>query len=217
MESWCRTWPPNGSSRTVQNKNFSRNPEKLAKVLEPNRSRKSHLHGQFLGIWQSLWKSFLESLYVDTTQIRNKWGCWNVQDLLSATVITTASGKAESTEEATVYVDDLRRLLLEDSSAVLSFGLLMRINWRLVWIGRGRVSFFFSALLLLFSSLPHLFSTREARVSTPRGMTSKLFEPMLLYRISRSRVVSAPGLQGRANPAKELPTDPVLALAEQMH
>ena len=44
------------------------------------------------------------------------------------TVITTASGKAESTEEATVYVYDLDVLvamvLLEDSPAVLSLGLL---------------------------------------------------------------------------------------------
>ena len=30
----------------------------------------SLLHCQFLGIWQSLWRSFLESLYVDATQIR---------------------------------------------------------------------------------------------------------------------------------------------------
>ena len=36
----------------------------------------SFLHWQFLGIWQSLWRSFLESLHVYTTQIRNKWDCW---------------------------------------------------------------------------------------------------------------------------------------------
>ena len=42
--------------------------------LEP--IRKPHLHWQFLGIRQSLWRSFLESLYVDTTQIGNKWDCW---------------------------------------------------------------------------------------------------------------------------------------------
>ena len=43
------------------------------------------------------------------------------------TVITTANGKAESTEEATVYVNDLdvfvTMMLLEDSPAVLSLGL----------------------------------------------------------------------------------------------
>ena len=45
-----------------------------------------------------------------------------------STVITTASGKAESTQEATVYVDDLHvfvtMMLLADSSSVLSLGLL---------------------------------------------------------------------------------------------
>ena len=39
-------------------------------------SLKSFTDNQFLGIWQSLWRSFLESLYVDTTQIRNKRNCW---------------------------------------------------------------------------------------------------------------------------------------------
>ena len=33
MQSWCRTWPPNGSRRTVQNKNFSGNTKEPAKVL----------------------------------------------------------------------------------------------------------------------------------------------------------------------------------------
>ena len=44
------------------------------------------------------------------------------------TVITTVSGKAESTEEATVFVNDLdvfvTMVLLEDALALLSLGLL---------------------------------------------------------------------------------------------
>ena len=51
-------------------------PEELNEVLGADKETKSHLHWHFLGIWQSLWRSFLESLYVDTTQIRNKWDCW---------------------------------------------------------------------------------------------------------------------------------------------
>ena len=43
------------------------------------------------------------------------------------TIITTTSGEAESTEEATVYVNDLdvfvTMMLLEDSPAVQSLGL----------------------------------------------------------------------------------------------
>ena len=63
-------------SISVQNKNFTRNPEKLAKVLWADQETKSHLHWQFLGMWQSLWRSLLESLHAYTTQIRKKWDCW---------------------------------------------------------------------------------------------------------------------------------------------
>ena len=52
------------------------------------------------------------------------------------TVITTANGKAESTEEATAYVNDLDVFLtmtmLEDSPPVLSLGFLckeMEYEW----------------------------------------------------------------------------------------
>ena len=36
---------------------------------------KSHSHWQFFGIWQVLRGIILESLYVNTTQIRNTWDC----------------------------------------------------------------------------------------------------------------------------------------------
>ena len=77
MQSWCRTWPPNGSSRLRPKQKLLRKPRGACKkFLEPNRKPKGHLHWQFLRIWQSLWRSFMESLYVDTTQIGNKWYCW---------------------------------------------------------------------------------------------------------------------------------------------
>ena len=59
---------------SVQNKNFTRNPEKLAKVPGTREETKSHLHWQFLGIWQSLWRSFLESLYVDNHTDQKQMG-----------------------------------------------------------------------------------------------------------------------------------------------
>ena len=62
-------------SVSVQKQNFTRIPEKLAKVLGTREETKSHLHWQFLGIRKSLWRSLLESLHVFTTQIRNKWDC----------------------------------------------------------------------------------------------------------------------------------------------
>ena len=46
------------------------------KVSGTREETKSHLHWQFLGIRQSLWRSVLASLHVHTTQIRNKWNCW---------------------------------------------------------------------------------------------------------------------------------------------
>ena len=51
---------------SVPDQNFTRNPEKLAKV---------HLHWQFFGIRKSLWRTILESLHVNATQIGNKWDC----------------------------------------------------------------------------------------------------------------------------------------------
>ena len=47
----------------------------LVSFLEPARKPKSHLHCQFLGIWQVLRGFVLESLYVHTTQIRNQCDC----------------------------------------------------------------------------------------------------------------------------------------------
>ena len=63
-------------SISMQKQNFTRNPEKLAKVPGTREETTSHLHWQFHGIWQGLWRSLLESLHVYTTQIRNKCDCW---------------------------------------------------------------------------------------------------------------------------------------------
>ena len=67
MQSWCRTWPPNGS-------NLSRAKQKVPGshkgACKSSWSRKGSLTSFTLTIpwiWQSLWRSFLDSLYVDTT------------------------------------------------------------------------------------------------------------------------------------------------------
>ena len=64
------------SGVSVQNKNFTRNPVKLAKVPGTREETKSHIHWQFLRIRQILWRSLLESLHVYTTQISTKWDWW---------------------------------------------------------------------------------------------------------------------------------------------
>ena len=61
---------------SVQNKNFSGITKELAKVLGADQETKSHLHWQFLGVWQSLWTSVVESLHVNPSPFRNKWDCW---------------------------------------------------------------------------------------------------------------------------------------------
>ena len=60
----------------VQVKVFPGDPEEPNEVPGADEETKSHLHWQFLGIWQVLRGITLESLYVNTTQIRNKWDCW---------------------------------------------------------------------------------------------------------------------------------------------
>ena len=60
---------------SVQKQNFKRNPEKVAKVPGTREETKSHLHWQFFGIRQSLWRFFMESLHVYTTPIGDQWYC----------------------------------------------------------------------------------------------------------------------------------------------
>ena len=66
---WSQSYP-------FQNKNFSRNPEEPNGVPGADEVARSHLFLQFFGNWQILWRNILESLYVNATQIRNKWDCW---------------------------------------------------------------------------------------------------------------------------------------------
>ena len=47
----------------------------VEKFLGPNRKHKVIYTDNSLEFRQSLWRSFLETLYVDTTQIGNKWDC----------------------------------------------------------------------------------------------------------------------------------------------
>ena len=62
-------------SRSVQNKSFPGDPEEPDEVPGADEETKSHLHCQCLGIWHVLRGIILESLYVNATQIRNKWDC----------------------------------------------------------------------------------------------------------------------------------------------
>ena len=66
---WIQAYPR-------KTKTSHRNPEKIAKVPGTREESESHLHWQFLGIRQSLWRSLLESLHVYTTQIGDQWYFW---------------------------------------------------------------------------------------------------------------------------------------------
>ena len=66
---WIQSYP-------CKNKTSQETERSLQKFLEPTRKPKVIYTDNSLGIWQSLWRSFLESLYVNTTQIGNTWDCW---------------------------------------------------------------------------------------------------------------------------------------------
>ena len=62
---------------SVENKNLSGD-GKSKNISRAVGKAESRSHWQFLGIWQSLWRSFLESFHVNTAQIRDKWDCWEI-------------------------------------------------------------------------------------------------------------------------------------------
>ena len=61
-------WFNNSGSQSLQ--------LRMWEIIGADQETKSHLHWQFHGIRQSLWRTNLESLYVNTAQIRNEWDCW---------------------------------------------------------------------------------------------------------------------------------------------
>ena len=72
-----KTWQHSGYSPTCAKQKLPRRPSRTSwRFLETTRKPNSHLHWQFLGILQILRGIILESLYVNTTQIRIKWDCW---------------------------------------------------------------------------------------------------------------------------------------------
>ena len=64
---------------SVLNKDFTGNRKVLAEVLRAIRKTKGHLHWQFLGIWQVLRGTILESLYVKRHTDRKQMGLLRAQ------------------------------------------------------------------------------------------------------------------------------------------
>ena len=75
MQSSCRTWPPNGSSRIRAKQKLHRKHREAYKSSWSLVGSLKSFFWQFLRIWQSLWRSFLESLHVYTTPIGDQWYC----------------------------------------------------------------------------------------------------------------------------------------------
>ena len=71
----CGAGHPTDPVKCVQNKKLQETQRSLQKFLEPNRKPKVIYTDNSLEFGKSLWRSFLESLYVNT-QIGNKWDCW---------------------------------------------------------------------------------------------------------------------------------------------
>ena len=66
---WIQSFP----CKWKESREFRRS---LQKFFEPTREAKSHLHWQFLGILQSLWRLILESLNVHISPLRDKRQCY---------------------------------------------------------------------------------------------------------------------------------------------
>ena len=54
----------------------SQESEKSSQKFRAVRKAKSHLFWQFLGVWQRMWRSILESSNINTSPFQNKWYCW---------------------------------------------------------------------------------------------------------------------------------------------
>ena len=61
---------------SVQYKNFSGDGKEFKKVSRAVGEAGSHLHWQFIGIWQILWRSIMESSNFNTSSPRDEWCCW---------------------------------------------------------------------------------------------------------------------------------------------
>ena len=73
---WLQSYPRAVMVQDLNTKWIQSYPSRTKTSQETQRSgTKSQLHWQVLGIWQSLWRSFLESLYVNVAQIGNEWDC----------------------------------------------------------------------------------------------------------------------------------------------
>ena len=62
--------------QAVKNSNFSEDGKEFEKVSRAVGKTESHLHWQFTGIWQTLWRSIMESSNFNTSSIRDEWHCW---------------------------------------------------------------------------------------------------------------------------------------------
>ena len=58
---------------SAQNKDFSGDGKEFKKVSRAVTQAKSYLYRQFIGIWQILWRSIVES---SNSSIWNTWHCW---------------------------------------------------------------------------------------------------------------------------------------------
>ena len=76
-QSWCKTWLPNGSSSYPCKTKLHKKPREACKSSwSPLGSLMSFTLTCFLEFSKACEDLSLESLYVDTTQIRNTWDCW---------------------------------------------------------------------------------------------------------------------------------------------
>ena len=117
MPWWYKIWQRSAYNHTREKQNFTGHPEEPNEVPGADEETKSHLHGQFLEIWQVLRGIILESLRVNTTRNRNKWDCRKSsaqserRDICGAIAVRSGKRMVGGLMECDCYLRNIQDLL----------------------------------------------------------------------------------------------------------
>ena len=74
--SWYKILPLNGFHLIRANQNLHMRRKKLINILGAVANTENCIHRQLDGIWESVWKFFMESPHFNTSSFRDKWHRW---------------------------------------------------------------------------------------------------------------------------------------------
>ena len=88
--------PLDGFNLIRANRDFTGTGEEFTKVPRAVTQAKSYLYRQHTGVWQILWRIIMESLYINTPSIRDKWHRWKSRVKEGTSAVLLQSGLDES-------------------------------------------------------------------------------------------------------------------------